>query len=183
MFKIKQLGIDGNVYNWTESWLSKRTQRRVINETASDRPPLTSDAPQGSVLGPILFIIYVNDMDVRLSNFISNFADDAKMVSSIITDRTRMSLQEDLRKISEWSERWEMPFNINKCSILQIDTRNQKFEYDMNGIKLKSVQCVKDFGVTIASASNSSNNEKMPQTKLIECWILLTETSPSRIKI
>ncbi len=62
-----------------------------------------------------------------------------------------MSLQEDLRKISESSQRWEMPFNVNKCHILQVGTR-KKIEYEFNGTKLESVQCVKDLGVSVASS-------------------------------
>ncbi len=62
-----------------------------------------------------------------------------------------MSLQEDLRKNFRLISRWEMPFNVNKCYILQVGTRNEKFEYEMNGTKLDSVQYVKDLGVTIAS--------------------------------
>ncbi len=71
-----------------------------------------------------------------------------------------MSLQKDLRKISEWSHRWEMPFNVNKCHILQVGTRNQKFYYEMNGTKIESVQCVKDLGVTIVSSLNFSQQCK-----------------------
>ncbi len=100
--------------------------RVVINGTASDWAPVTSGVPQGSVLGPALFIIYINDVDVGLNDFISKFADDTKIGNSIITDHDRMSLQDDLRKISEWSQRWEMPFNVNKCHILQLGTRNKK---------------------------------------------------------
>ncbi len=136
MFKVKQgqLGIDGTVYNWIENWLSNRKQKVVINDTASDWASVTSGVPQGSVLGPVLFIIYINDIDVGLNNFISKFADDAKIGNSIITDHDRMSRQNDLRKISDWSQRWEMPFNINKCHILQLGTRNlKKNEYEMNG--------------------------------------------------
>ncbi len=117
MFQVKQLGIDSNIFNWIENWLSNRRQRVVIDGTASDRAPVTSGFPQSSVLGPVLFIIYINGIDVGLNNFISKFAHDTKIGKSIITDRDRMSLQEDLRKISEWSEGWEMPCNVNKCHI------------------------------------------------------------------
>ncbi len=87
----------------------------VINGTVSDWAPVTSGVPQGSVLELVLLIIYI---DVGRNNFISKLADDAKIGNSIITDRVRMSLQEDLRKISEWTEGWEMPFNVNKFRIL-----------------------------------------------------------------
>ncbi len=101
MFKVKQLRIDGTLCSWIENWLSNRKQRVVINGTASDWTPFTSGIPQGSVLGPVLLIIYVSDIDVELNYFITKFADDTKLGNSIITDRDRMSFQEDLRKISE----------------------------------------------------------------------------------
>ncbi len=62
---------------------------------------------------------------------IPKFADNGKIGNSIVTDSDGMRLQQDLRRVSEWSERWEMPFNVNKCHILQIGTRNPEFEYEM----------------------------------------------------
>ncbi len=108
----------------------------------------------------ILFIIYINDIDVGLNNFISKFADDTKIRNSIITDHNSMSLQDDLRKISEWSKTWRMPFNGNKSHVLQVGTRNQKFDYQMNGTNIESVQCVKDLGVTIVSSLSFSQQCK-----------------------
>ncbi len=160
MFKVKQLGIDNTLCNWIENWLSNRKERVVINGTSSDWAPVTSGVPQGSVLGRVLFIIYINDIDVGLNSFISKFTDDTKLGNSIITDYDRMRLQEDLRNTSEWSQRFEMPFNVNKCQILQVGTRNPKFEYEMNGTKVESVQCVKDLGVTIASSLKFSQQCK-----------------------
>ncbi len=128
MFKVKQPGITGNVHNWIENWLSNRRQRVVINGTASDWAPVTSSVPQGSVLGPVLFIIYINDIDVGLYNFIAKFADDTKIGISVISGRDRQSLQDDLSKISAWSARLEMPFNVKKCHILQVGTRNLKYD-------------------------------------------------------
>ncbi len=138
MVKVNQLGTVGNVNNWIENWLNNRKQRVVINGSASDWAPVTGSVPQGSVLGAVLFVIYINDIDLGLSNFIAKFADDTKIGHSVISDCDRQSLQEDLRKISAWSDRWEMPFNINKCHILQIGTRNKKYDYEMGGVKLET---------------------------------------------
>ncbi len=119
------------MHNWVENWLNNRKKQRVvINGSASDWAPVTSGVPQGSVLGPVLFIIYINDIDLRLNNFIAKFADDTK-----------------IRNFA-WSDRWERPFSVNKCHILQVGTRNRNYEYEMGGVKLEIVQCVKDLGVT-----------------------------------
>ncbi len=149
MFNIKQFGIAGNVHNWIENWLSDRKQSVVINGIATDWARVTSDVPQGSVLGPVLFMIYINDIDVVLNNFIGKFADDTKIGNSVISDRDRQSLQDDLNKVSAWSAKWEMPFNVKKCHIFQLGTRNLKYDCEISGDKLESVDCVNDLGVTM----------------------------------
>ncbi len=98
MFKVKQLGINGKIHNCTKIWLSNGKQRVVINGTASDWASVMGGVPQGSVLGPVLFIIYINDINASLSKFISKFADNVKIGHSIVDDRERLNLQEDLRK-------------------------------------------------------------------------------------
>lgn len=151
LLKLKEIGIGGKLNEWIKNWLCDRKQRVVINGVTSDWMPVTSGVPQGSVLGPVLFVIYINDIDHGLNNLISKFADDTKIGNAVLSERDKQSLQEDLRKISEWSVKWEMPFNINKCQILQVGTRNVKNDYDMCGVKIKSVDSVKDLGVTISS--------------------------------
>ncbi len=95
--------------------------------------------------------MYINDIYIGLNNFISKSTDDTKIGNSIIDGRDSLNIQEDLRKISKWSEKWNIPFNVNKCHILRVATRNQKFHHEINDVKLESVQCVKDLGVSIAS--------------------------------
>lgn len=80
--------------------------------------PITGGVPLGSVLGPVLFINYISDINVGLSRLISKFADQIKIGSSILSDQDRPSVQEDLHKISAWSDDWEMPFNTDKRQIL-----------------------------------------------------------------
>ncbi len=116
--------------------------------------PVTSGVPKGSVLGPVLFIIYMNKIDFGLNNFISLITHDTKIGNTILSESIRRSLQEELRKISDWSVKWEMPYNINKYQILQVGSRNIKNDYEnlMNAIKIKSVHSVKDPpGVTVTS--------------------------------
>ena len=150
MIKVRALGISGNIGNWIESWLQNREQRVVINGHSSNWSPVTSGVPQGSVLGPILFIIYINDLDVGLNNFITKFADDTKIGNAVITEEERLLLQQDLNKIAEWSENWNMPFNVNKCQLLQIGSQNKKYDYEIMGQQIKSVNQAKDLGVIIS---------------------------------
>ncbi len=103
MFKVKQLGIVGNVHKWIENWLNNRKQRVVISGSASDWVSVTSGVTHGSVFGQVLFVIYINDIDLGLDNFIAKFADNTKIGNSVISNCDRQSLQEDLRKISAWS--------------------------------------------------------------------------------
>ncbi len=110
IFKVKSLGITGNVHNWIENWLSNRKQRVVINRTTSEWTPVASGIPQGSVIRPVLFVTYINDIDVRLNNFITKVVDDTKIGNLVISDSDKQSIQEDLNKISVGSDRWEVPF-------------------------------------------------------------------------
>ncbi len=129
-----------------------------------------------SVFDPVLFIIYFNDVDVGLNNRISNFGDDTKIGNSVLTDEDRLSFEEDLHKISAWLDRWEMLFNVDKCQVLQVGTRNKKFDYEMRAVKLKSVQCTKDLGIKIASNFKFSQQCVEQQIKRTECWASLKET-------
>ncbi len=95
----------------------------VINGSASDWAPVTSGVLQGSVLGTVLFIIYIKGIDLGLINFIEKFADDTKIGNSVISDRDRQSLQEDLRKNSAWSDRWEMPFIVVVVAVVVVHPR------------------------------------------------------------
>ncbi len=133
----------------------------------------------------MLFIIYINDIDVGLNNFVEKFADDTKIGNSVISDSDRQSLQDDLNKISSWSARREMPFNVKKYYILQVGTRNLKYDYEMRGEKLESVHCVKDLGVTITSNLKFSQQCKEAAGKANRMlgFIKKKKKNPSRIKI
>ncbi len=134
----------------------------------SEWTPVTSGVPQGSALGSVLFIIFINDINLGLNNFINKFADDSKISSVVLSEGNRRSLREDLRKISDWSVESEMPFNINKYQILQVGSRNIKNDYEMHGAKTKSIQSVKDLGVTVTSNlkfSSSAMSSLSKQTR------------------
>ncbi len=104
--KIKQIVIDDQIHQWIANWLTNRQNRVMIDKFNSKLAPVTSGVPQGAVRGPVLFITYINDVDVGLNNLISKFADDTKIGTLVLTDNDRQSLQDDLHKISAWSNRW-----------------------------------------------------------------------------
>ena len=114
----------------------------------SEHAPVTSGIPQGSILGPLLFIIFINDLPESLTNLCKIFADDTKLYGS---SKRRASIQEDLLKLMEWSEIWQLNFNIDKCCALHFGNKNpnNKYYMDKNSQKeLTKIENEKDVGVT-----------------------------------
>ena len=151
MKKVRYIGIDGEVATWVENWLKNRRQRVVVNGQSSEWSPVTSGVPQGSVLGPLLFIIYINDIDEGIAAKISKFADDTKLGANVCKPESVVSLQEDLRRIGEWSDKWQMPFNNSKCKVMHVGYRNPRSQYSLQGTVLESTETEKDLGVVISS--------------------------------
>ena len=118
--KIAAHGIGGNLLKWIKGWLTNRKQRVCINGNKSDWGNVTSGVPQGSVLGPLLFIIYINDLDVGISSSISKFADDTKIGRIIESPADSEALQRDLDQLSSWARCWQMEFNIDKCKVMKV---------------------------------------------------------------
>ena len=112
ILQLKIHGIQGQILNWIEAWLSGRQQRVILNGTKSDWKEVTSGVPQGSVLGPLLFIIFVNEIEHNLESKVLKFADDIKVVRVIEESKDQETLQSDLDKLVKWSESWQMKFNL-----------------------------------------------------------------------
>ena len=155
--KLKAHGITGDLVSWIEDWLSGRKQRVVINGKSSEWTIVSSGVPQGSVLGPILFIIYINDIDENINCKISKFADDTKIANKADSVTQRQLLQRDLDTLVEWSRTWLMNFNFDKCHVLHIGNSNPRVNYKMGNASLKSVQREKDLGVVISADLKHSN--------------------------
>ena len=107
-----------------------------------------SGVPQRSILGPLLFTIYVNDLPQSISSSIFMFADDTKLVRSIQSIADHILLQADLDCLLKWCERWQLNFNISKCKLIHYGKNHGFGEYYMNGHPLTSVDHHKDLGVT-----------------------------------
>ena len=156
--KVKAHGVDGKVLQWITNWLSGRKQRVVINGQHSDWEDVLSGVPQGSVLGPLLFIIFINDLDqaAELITTLLKFADDTKAAQKILSDDDRILLQDCINKLFTWASDWGMAFNIEKCKVMHLGRLNPKYQYQMNGIVLKEVDQEKDIGIIVHSSMKPS---------------------------
>ena len=128
--------------------MSDRKQRVVLGNEKSGWKPVTSGIPQGSVLGPILFIIFINDMPKVVKSYMKLFADDAKIYKAIESVENISMIQHDIDKLLMWSEKWQLPLNISKCKVLHYGTKNPNHLYKMGNQPLSSDVSEKDVGVT-----------------------------------
>ena len=107
--------------------------------------------PQGSVLCPILFLIYINDLEDYISCKVLKFGDDTKVFRKVANDTNKQSLQDDLEKLVKWSEKWQMLFNFGKCKCIHIEHGNMDEEYKMTNVVLGRSTQEKDLGVTFSA--------------------------------
>ena len=147
--KLKSYGIVGKVLKWIESFLNDRSQRVMVKGVPSDTLPVWSGVPQGSVLGPVLFLIYINDLLEEVISGGKLFADDSKLFKRIKSTEDRDILQEDLMKLQEWSRKWLLEFNENKCKVMHIGSSNPRYEYQLNNTTLEVTMEEKDLGIYV----------------------------------
>ena len=149
--KLEAHGISGKVSLWISNWLSNRKQRVSLNSNLSGWSDVLSGVPQGSVLGPLLFLIFINDIDDELSCKIIKFADDTKICRNIINNNDAISLNQDLKKLAEWADKWQMQFNVDKCVVMHLGRNNSRHEYTLGETVLRTTDLEKDLGVMISS--------------------------------
>jgi len=129
--KLESHGITGKVSQWVREWLKERMQRVCINGVTSSWLEVMSGVPQGSVLGPILFLIYINDFDNGIKNWILKFADDTKIFSAVNNDSDRRLFQIDLDDLLMWAEEWQIMFSVSKCKVMHLGHKNHGYSYSV----------------------------------------------------
>jgi Reverse transcriptase (RNA-dependent DNA polymerase)/Endonuclease-reverse transcriptase len=170
--KLKAHGIRGTLLNWIAAWLDGRKQRVVLNGRESSWAEVLSGVPQGSVLGPLLFLIFINDLDaaVSIADWLLKFADDTKAARVANSDEDRLGLQRALDGLVNWTETWGMRFNVKKCKVMHLGRRNPKHDYLMAGAVLDKTREEKDLGVIISDslkpAAQCAQAAKTAQTVL-----------------
>ena len=153
--KLYNIGIRGNLLTWFQNYLSNRQQRVVLHNTNSDWKPISAGVPQGSILGPLLFLIYINDIVNDISSAIRLFADDTSLY--LIVDNPVTSadtINNDLQIINSWSTAWLVDFNPSKTESLIISRKNNKLlhpDISMNNIIIKNVEVHKHLGLTFSN--------------------------------
>ena len=151
--KLKSYGIEGNLLAWIEDFLKDRIQHVKVNNSESQERPVTSGVPQGSVLGPTLFIFFINDLPSISTVPTKIFADDTKAYSRIQNQQDQTNLQQTIDLMHDWTVKWQLHFNESKCKVLHLGHNNQRLEYyigkDSNRIKLEETTLEKDLGVHV----------------------------------
>ena len=158
--KLQYFGIRGNLLNWISAFLIGRQQRVVLDGCPSNWLPVTSGVPQGSVLGPLLFILYINDIGDNIKSTIRLFADDLIMYRAILNRDDINVFQSDLDTLYNWSTKWEMNFNLNKCNLIKISKKQiqYKHKYFIGSYILPYCDKFTYLGVTITSDLNWSEH-------------------------
>ena len=153
LWKLHQYGIRGKVLSWIQAFLGNRSQRVVVEGEESDSIPVNSGVPQGSVLGPILFLAYINNLPEDICSQARLFADDTALYLTIKGEEDSSALQKDLDTLLVWESKWDMQFNPSKCQVVLVTGSKSpyKSEYILHGQVLETVTCARYLGVDISS--------------------------------
>jgi hypothetical protein len=153
--KLKKYGIPDQLVEWIEDFLYGRYQQVILNGVASEYQAVTSGVPQGSVLGPSLFLFYINDIVLDVNSEIRLFADDVLMFSTVRDETSVRLFQRDLDTLQSWATSWKMCFNTSKCNVMYVGNTPKDFKedltYELCGDVLKRVESTKYLGVEICA--------------------------------
>ena len=178
--KLHYYAIRNHTLSSIGAFLSNRTQTTVVNGAHSSYVEVTSGVPQGYVLGPMLFLLYINDINNAITSQIKLFADDIVLYRNIRNQNDQVILQNDLDTISSWAEKWLMELNINKCAVLSITLQCTSICHDYNilGAMLKRVTNHDYLGVTISSDLNWLRHVTKILIRQAEPFVYLIEPYP-----
>ena len=127
--KLKGYGIKDDLLKWVQSFLSERRQRVVLGDISSSWANVTSGVPQGSVLGPLMFVMFKNDLPEVIEGFCKLYADDSKIIRVIEDDSSADILQRDIDSVTNWTKEWLMKLNSSKCKVMHFGNKNARSDY------------------------------------------------------
>ena len=151
--KLKYYGINGKLYYRLSIWLTKRSQRVVVDGYKSKYAKVISGVPQGTVLGPVMFLLYINNINNNIYSSLRLFADDCIIYRIIKSEQDHLQLQQDLHTVYEWSQKWQMHFNISKCVALRCCRMLSPslFTYVLNDQPISCIDQYRYLGVILTS--------------------------------
>ena len=157
LYKLNWYDVRGHLHQWIRAFLTGRRQQVVLNGVTSSIAPVVSGVPQGSVLGPLLFIIYINDLPKYIKHStVRLFADDCVLYRPIYDYNDTALLQQDIHSLQTWSQDWLMSFNASKCYLMSVTLSRNSTDttYYLNGIPLSVVNHCKYLGIIILIRTN-----------------------------
>lgn len=189
MRKIRSLGITGILADWIECFLKNRTQQVIVNSAKSSSEYVLSGVPQGSVLGPLIFLILIGDIDKDIAqSFLSSFADDTRIGRQIDNIEDRNALQKDLETVYTWCNSNNMAFNSDKFEHMSYKASNKQPEFkpeytDNTGKTIQTSENVKDLGVYMSSNASFNHHINVTASKARQMcgWILRTFTTRAKL--
>uniref|UniRef100_K7F1X3 Reverse transcriptase domain-containing protein n=1 Tax=Pelodiscus sinensis TaxID=13735 RepID=K7F1X3_PELSI len=149
LVKLEKIGINMKVERWISNWLKGRLQRVILKGELTGWRKVTSGVPQGSVLGPILFNLFIADLGTKSGSVLIKFEDDTKLGAIANSEKDRDIIQEDLDDLVNWSDSNRMKFNSEKCKVMHLGINNKNFSYKLGTHQLEVTEEEKDLGVLV----------------------------------
>ena len=150
---LHSFGIKGRVFNWIESFLSNRRQRVKVSGTFSEYKPILSGSLQGSVLGPLVSLLFLSGSSENTilgpNVKVASFADDNKYYLPLDHHQDGLPLQITLDNFSEWAKTWQLTIATYKCHVLRLGPSENRYQYSLNEVLLPSVRSCRDLGVLV----------------------------------
>lgn len=158
--KLEYYGVRGETLDWISGFLNGRTQSVVCNGSVSSQCEVESGVPQGTVLGPLLFLVYINDLPDSVCSSTRLFADDCLLYRRITSEQDAKTVQDDLDKLQKWENDWQMSFNPDKCEVLRVTLKRKPTitNYFIHGKCLETVKSAKYLGLNIDSKLTFNNH-------------------------
>ena len=180
--KLSSYGISGRLLDWLSDFLCNRVQAVKVNNKVSEFVPVKSGVPQGSVLGPVLFLLYVNDLvDLFGPGLTAKlFADDVKIYAVINDVNDIAAFQAGLDALDAWSTDWQLPISLHKCNVLHLGRNNTGHTYQLNGVCLPDVKEIMDLGIKVDSNLRFTKHYRFIVNKAQQRASLIFRTFRSR---
>ena len=181
LHKLRCLGVEGDLFDWMCDYLNDRKIRAVVNGQTDDWSTTNAGVPQGSILGPLLFLVFINDITTNIESDIHLFADDTSLMDIVEHHQTSYAkINRDLHRLSNWAAKWLVTFNATKTVYLQISRKQNpapKPVLMLNGVQIREVKSHKHLGLTFNNTLSWSDHIGSLTTKANRCVGLLRKIS------